>query len=560
MVAPETPTQEVASLDTAAGLSSAAALETLRTRAWHLADRYAGQAQRLQEFQAQWRRRQSQVVKIVGPPNLQHQDHDDEGSNPPSSVIEAQQRPAKGRRYRADSLRQSPHGPMFQEPKQQPAGEALGDNTTLQPELVQGSSNDLSGNLSPNISTNTNGGNSHPSGIASRGGADEHDREVADKQDQEVQKQRVFTSMSSVSGKSDEEANASNKEGQTPLSRSYASTRSGKDLAKQKSAGVSFRENQHHEPTGATSSWRFQRRNSMHPGELESSIHKAFAESQQSLHQTHDPRPTERDIIRLARKYRIPFSEIRDQLTEFNMLDKEQTGTLSSEQFLKAVRSRLVERHQVAEVPDRVMEDVWRTTDTDRSGTVDFEEFVAWAQTMAFSEEMLISSPMDLRMRNLAQEYQVCITEVERLFREFDKFDVDQTGYIAKSEFQQLVKVLLCAHENYEIPQERLNRLWHEANAEDNGTVCFQSFLLWYRKFFLPIDSTNQGEDFCPAAAVYRKLGTDRLASWYFRNSPQLGHPKALGDSTPRHARSPSNLHATMGVHGNSHSETLLCP
>lgn len=229
--------------------------------------------------------------------------------------------------------------------------------------------------------------------------------------------------------------------------------------------------------------------------------------------------PTEMDAIRLARKCNLQFHEIRECLREFLKLDEDRSGFLNREQFLVAVSERLGTGKGAAdedkEAQKATLSEIWMKTDRDGTGSVDFEEFVAWTQTTAFNEDMVVSCETDKELRKLAKENCIPLPDVESIFKEFGKFDEDKSGQIEKAEFQDLVCTLMRTKDRTNIPQKRLDALWKDADTDGGGSLNFAEFLLWYKKNF----SANKGSEgegsSCLVSQMYRKLGIERMTSFY---------------------------------------------
>lgn len=221
-------------------------------------------------------------------------------------------------------------------------------------------------------------------------------------------------------------------------------------------------------------------------------------------------RPKEKDALRLAKKYRLQVWEVRDCLEEFNKLDPQGTGKLQKGQFLNAVRNRLAAPGDNSEIPEQILKDVWRTIESDGDELIDFEEFVAWTQTVAFTADLVVANPEERNIRTMAKNYELSIPDVERIWREYHLFDTDHDGKIDKSEFKVLLSNLLNAADTSEIPSTRLDRFWMAAETSGDGTISFPEFLSWYKKYFMGAQSGS-----CAASTVYRKLGEDRLTHFH---------------------------------------------
>jgi len=225
----------------------------------------------------------------------------------------------------------------------------------------------------------------------------------------------------------------------------------------------------------------------------------------------------EADITLLAKKYRFRVTEVQDCLREFDALDTEGRGVLLRSEFLEVVCNRLCLK-DANEIPQRVLDEVWRTTDSDESGEIDFEEFLAWTQTVAFSDDMKIELPGQKQNRMLARQHNLPVTTIEVVRREYDRIQSSPDGTIDKNCFATLVQALLQAKDQADIPPGRLDRFWIAAAGSVNGSLCFTQFLDWYVKYFvLGGEMAGPSSYESPACKMYAKLGVDRLQS-YFQN------------------------------------------
>mmetsp|Transcript_65355 Transcript_65355/g.202614 ORF Transcript_65355/g.202614 Transcript_65355/m.202614 type:complete len:594 (+) Transcript_65355:80-1861(+) len=235
------------------------------------------------------------------------------------------------------------------------------------------------------------------------------------------------------------------------------------------------------------------------------------------LHKMAARRPDEVDAIRLARKYRLQVWEVRDCLREFNRLDLDGRGVLTREQFLDAVRSHVAveDPDAVPEIPEENMNDVLQTMDVDGRRTIDFEEYVAWTQIVAFTKDTAHADPAEQNIRMLAKLHHLSILDVEYIWREFVKYDSDKSGSIMKAEFLSLLRTLLHAEDESQIPKATLDRFWFDADTSGDGSICFSEFLTWYSKYFLGGQDDESRFRNCPVSNVYRRLGHDRLDNFY---------------------------------------------
>jgi len=222
--------------------------------------------------------------------------------------------------------------------------------------------------------------------------------------------------------------------------------------------------------------------------------------------------PTEVDAIRLAKKYQLTLHEVRQRLEEFRALDTEKRGSLTRAQVSQSLRAR--QPSTSTEIPPTALHllDLCHMTDAEGTEVVGFEDFLSITQCMAFEED---AGSHDRKVRALAKRYDMSLSDVEIICTEFDRFDTNGNGVIDKGEFECVIRSLLRAKEASSIPKARLDRYWVDADISGDGAINFSEFIQWYAKHFLA-SKEGVGQGGTLASNVYRKLGTERLSS-YFR-------------------------------------------
>lgn len=79
----------------------------------------------------------------------------------------------------------------------------------------------------------------------------------------------------------------------------------------------------------------------------------------------------------LARKYDMDLLSVEKYRRDFDAYDEDGSGEVSEEEFVEIVIKILnIKNHEHA--PKKRIERCWNEVDTDHSGTVSFEEFLAW--------------------------------------------------------------------------------------------------------------------------------------------------------------------------------------
>jgi len=193
-----------------------------------------------------------------------------------------------------------------------------------------------------------------------------------------------------------------------------------------------------------------------------------------------------RYLVYLSRKYHMPLEELKDARDIFQTFDRgcDGSGEIPHEQLKLAMRE-FCNLPEDLPVPWHLMKAVI-AQDTDHSGTMCFEEFLLWYMTTAYTEEMMVSSIDERRIRQLARERKMLLLDVERIKKVFDHFDEDGSGEIEQVEFREILCSLMNIKNQADVSEQRLLRYWRELDSDLSGAVTFDEFLDWYVKSGIP--------------------------------------------------------------------------
>lgn len=182
----------------------------------------------------------------------------------------------------------------------------------------------------------------------------------------------------------------------------------------------------------------------------------------------------------MARKHKLPLEEVRMRRNEFQSYSLNEDGQIPRLEFRDVVR-RYCGIEPGGDIPAHLM----RQTHAESSEAgVSFEEFLLWTVVTAWLPERLVSDPEERRLRQIARDNGMCITDVERIKDIFDKFDINHSGIIEEREFRNLVLTLMNVKNPSDVSAKRLHRYWCEVDGDHNGTIGFEEFLQWYVNLF----------------------------------------------------------------------------
>lgn len=220
------------------------------------------------------------------------------------------------------------------------------------------------------------------------------------------------------------------------------------------------------------------------------------------------PRSLENEVVFLARKYHIDRLEMHDMLEEFRRADTDHRGLLSKDQFKRLMSRRLggdgdVPGGDPGCDPQRII-----GVDTaDSAHLASFEEFVSWWFTVQFSASGNALNAQGLDLRQVALKCNIDALEAERGWDIFHRHDANGDGRISRMEFAEVMCTMMKAKDPGDIPRERLDRFWKEADVHSHGSIGFEDFLAWVRKY------TSSWEEHGIASAVYSRLGMRRTST-----------------------------------------------
>mmetsp|Transcript_49276 Transcript_49276/g.110938 ORF Transcript_49276/g.110938 Transcript_49276/m.110938 type:complete len:275 (-) Transcript_49276:9-833(-) len=229
------------------------------------------------------------------------------------------------------------------------------------------------------------------------------------------------------------------------------------------------------------------------------------------------------DMIVLARTLGMSIEEVRQVKGAFDVLDGNENGLLEFDEFERAVMLLLKDHN--TDVPTAIVRQLcrahWQKTDKNKSGTIDFQEFLRWWAGNRFKEDLLLSSERRL-LRELAQKNGVTLQVVEHIKSCFDLYDTDGSGMIDVDEFKQIIYKIMRVPQGVELPEGRTQHLWREIDCDNSGKTDFGEFLPWWLK---------RSSSLMPYDTFYRRIRC--LETQTMDPSPYSLDGKLCGPGTP---------------------------
>jgi len=227
----------------------------------------------------------------------------------------------------------------------------------------------------------------------------------------------------------------------------------------------------------------------------------------------------------------------------FDSFDQDRNGKLDADEFQVAVMQLLkmqLREELTAERLHAMCEWYWWDGDKDKSGYVDFREFLHWYSSNGFNEDLLLTEG-ERSLRKIAKSYGINVDYVEKIKKSFDLCDTDNSGEVDVDEFKLVLHRCLKVPQNLGVPPSRVQYFWTQIDTDGSGKITFNEFFAWWIKYFS--DQSNKG--MMPFEAFYkqvRRIGANHL------DPPAYPPPKALPDDHMRDS--------VLGLG----SEELLCP
>ena len=158
-----------------------------------------------------------------------------------------------------------------------------------------------------------------------------------------------------------------------------------------------------------------------------------------------------KEITTYIKKLDIPEDKIAEYKEAFDMFDKDGSGTIDVGEIVKIMKNfgypikKSEAQRMISEIDDN------------GDGELDFEEFVTLME----------------KQTNYVDQ-----TEEELVLAAFKSFDKDHDGKITNHEFKYLLTQM-----GDKFTDEELNLLFQESDLDVNGTLDYQDFINFWKKY-----------------------------------------------------------------------------
>eukprot|EP00929_Paragymnodinium_shiwhaense_P059009 TRINITY_DN29541_c0_g1_i1.p1 TRINITY_DN29541_c0_g1~~TRINITY_DN29541_c0_g1_i1.p1 ORF type:complete len:736 (+),score=178.16 TRINITY_DN29541_c0_g1_i1:128-2335(+) len=187
--------------------------------------------------------------------------------------------------------------------------------------------------------------------------------------------------------------------------------------------------------------------------------------------------------VALAREHNLPLEQVKSHYELFKKFAR-QEGRVpypALQDLLRQICGQQRGDHE-QEPPVHLLKEAWMRPVPPgcTPGSVDFEEFLLWVNSIQYAEEVLVNDAKERSLRKLARQHRLNLPDVEIVKKVFASFDVDGSGHIEEEEFKKLLFTLLNVQDASHMPGKKLQRFWRELDEDGSGEVTFEEFLVWY--------------------------------------------------------------------------------
>ena len=153
----------------------------------------------------------------------------------------------------------------------------------------------------------------------------------------------------------------------------------------------------------------------------------------------------------LQKELGIPVEEIEEYKAAFQMFDKDGSGSISAQEFVKVLKNL------GQSVSKEEAKDIMKELDTDGSGEIDFEEFISYMRKIKVQDEFT--------------------EEEDIVIKAFQTFDSNKSDTISMEEF----KYILCGVGQDRFTEEECEEVFKEADLNHDGVLNYREFVFFWR-------------------------------------------------------------------------------
>lgn len=220
------------------------------------------------------------------------------------------------------------------------------------------------------------------------------------------------------------------------------------------------------------------------------------------------------EAMALCKRHQMSYSEVMTVLEAVQTCTSTQSGGMPLERFRTFMQRALY----VEQINDDLLRSAFSSCAS--TGFINVDEFLNWYKMHMFSvvagltadAEHAVSSKL---VETIAHRHNLRVSEVDRIYSHFQKYDLDKSGQIEFMEFEAMIKSLIGVSQATDLPKERLQRFWYEMDSDGNGIVDFGEFAQWYIKYF-------------PVSAASSDNGGGVLEHFYASYSPDVQRSNCL--------------------------------
>eukprot|EP00930_Biecheleria_cincta_P096648 TRINITY_DN88468_c0_g1_i1.p1 TRINITY_DN88468_c0_g1~~TRINITY_DN88468_c0_g1_i1.p1 ORF type:complete len:351 (+),score=67.18 TRINITY_DN88468_c0_g1_i1:131-1183(+) len=223
--------------------------------------------------------------------------------------------------------------------------------------------------------------------------------------------------------------------------------------------------------------------------------------------------------MQLAKQHRLEFYEVKVLLEAVHNASKTPEGFIGVDEFTKILKRAF----EVDTVPEDLVCKLHGECCKDRSGApreFDVSTFLDWYMVNIFTTVAHLRGDQKAMAghaltEELCNKHGLQKTQLDKIKKQFDKYDLDGSGNIDQDEFYEMISAFVGAGKG-DISGERLKAWWREIDLDCSGEVDFGEFVEWYLKYF------NGGGDMDPTKSFYESFCPSKQRQALIMNAEAL--------------------------------------